>query len=104
MWLSFFTALPAVSMTIDGEDVDFAVDPEAGLQATGKFLDIPPGESVVVVLELAGPLDLSAGYHLSVRAPAVAVTMPIVVEIAGAPRKVRTDASTTSFTLDRIEP
>ena len=82
-WVSLFTALAPVSMTVDGKEAKFALDPEAGLQAAGKFVDIPSGRTVTIVVQYAGALDLSGGYRLRTRSPALANPMPITVDVLG---------------------
>jgi len=75
--------LAPVSMTVDGKEAKFALDPEAGLQAAGKFVDIPSGRTVTIVVQYAGALDLSGGYRLRTRSPALANPMPITVDVLG---------------------
>ena len=68
-YLSVYSALPFVEATLDGEPYPFSVGADKGYLVATSFIDIPPGETVVVQLLLEGGLDLSDGYSLVVRTP-----------------------------------
>lgn len=69
---------------IDGRSVGMEVERELGWNVYSTYVDIPPGEEVVVRLGFAGTLPEGADYGLTLRSP------PLVL-----PDVVRVDARTT---------
>jgi hypothetical protein len=57
MFLSLYTALPMVSATLDGEATTLETDRALGWNVAAQLVDIAPGTSRVVELDLAGQLD-----------------------------------------------
>jgi hypothetical protein len=57
MFLSLYTALPMVSATIDGAVTTLETDHALGWNVASQLVDIAPGTSRVLVLDLAGSLD-----------------------------------------------
>ncbi|CAN5449172.1 hypothetical protein BH10ACT2_BH10ACT2_21060 [soil metagenome] len=54
MWLSVYTALPMVGTTIDGEPTGMQTSSVFGWNVATRFVDVPPGATVVVTLSLDG--------------------------------------------------
>ncbi|MEM9514923.1 MAG: DUF4012 domain-containing protein [Actinomycetota bacterium] len=65
--VSLYTALPAESVSVDGEPILADVGEERGWTTNSFFVAIPPGGSVDVELQLAGRLALADGYTLVTR-------------------------------------
>jgi hypothetical protein len=57
LWLSAYSARPMVSATLDGEALGMQTNRVWGWNVATKMVDIPPGTTVTVVLELWGPVD-----------------------------------------------
>lgn len=62
-WLSVYSPLDLVGMTIDGEPVEVETERELGRNVWSVFVDIPPGAAASIVVELEGTIDLSAGTY-----------------------------------------
>jgi len=62
-WLSVYSPLDLVSVTIDGQEVQVEAGEELGRNVWSVFIDIPPGTAAVVEVELAGVIDLSDGTY-----------------------------------------
>jgi hypothetical protein len=73
MQFNLYTALPVARMTIDGSPrAPDAVSTDNGWNVTTLNLEIPGQSTAQINIDLAGPLDLSDGYHLTMRtAPTV---------------------------------
>ena len=56
MYLSFYSPFALADSQIDGTDVPFSRQREFGYHVYSRYLSIPPGGSVTVVLDLAGQL------------------------------------------------
>ncbi len=57
MFLSIYTALPMRAATLDGQVTTLETAQVLGWNVASQLLDIAPGATRVVVLDLAGPLD-----------------------------------------------
>ena len=57
LWLSAYSARPVVSATLDGEPLGMQTSRVWGWNVATKLIDIPPGETVTVVMELSGPIS-----------------------------------------------
>ena len=100
--VSLYSALPIKSATVttnagtttggsdsaDPEPFEFEPGTEAGWLVGSGSVVIPPGESVTIVFDLAGPLPLADGYTLAVR------PQPIVVDELQRLRVTSTDGVT----------
>lgn len=66
-WLTIFTPNVVTSATIDGEPAQLGPSRERKLNAFDtQLLQIPPGGEVVIVVKLAGGVDLTHGYGLTI--------------------------------------
>jgi hypothetical protein len=97
-FVSMYSALHPTSMTVDDAPVDMSVNPDDAYQVAGKYVKIPPGDSVKITVVFDGQLDLSSGYHLAVRSPTLAVPIPIRIEIDGKAITTIQDSGLTSIT------
>ena len=82
-YLSVYTALPFTSATVDGKPYPFSLGVDSGYLVTSAFIDIAPGATTTVVLELEGGLDLRDGYSLVVRTPPTARPFPVTAVVNG---------------------
>ena len=57
MLLSVYSRLGYTNATIDGKEVDLEAEGELGWNVYSKFIDIPAGQSVTVVITLAGTVQ-----------------------------------------------
>jgi hypothetical protein len=71
-WLSVYTALPMSAVEIDGEPSGMQTASVFGWNVASKFIDIPPGATVTVVLTVTGTLA-------DPTAPLVRRTQPLTV-------------------------
>ena len=60
-WLSVYSPLDLVGLTVDGQEVEVDAGGELGRNVWSVFIDIPPGAEAIVEVELEGEVDLSAG-------------------------------------------
>jgi hypothetical protein len=102
MELSVYSGLPVVEITGDGQPLPTQID---GLvhdfTVTTRALQIPPQSSMQIHAQLAGPLDLTDGYHVVIRNGASVVPLRMTVFIDGDP----VDESTlASAGLHRVDP
>lgn len=92
--VSFYTALPAVGATLDGEPIEFEAGREAGWRTSTTQLVIPPGESRTLSLTVAGSLpsasdeaeqadgtDETATYELVVRSQPLSTDAVYDIEV-----------------------
>jgi hypothetical protein len=78
-WLSVYTALPAVSSQLDGRPTSMETAKVFGWNVATKFVEIPPGATVVVTVSLEGfPLDAGES-PLVTRVPAL--VLPTVFRV-----------------------
>jgi hypothetical protein len=78
-----YTALPFVTATLDGEPFPLEVSSDGEYRVASAFIELAPGETRMLQMQLAGGLDLSAGYHLVTRSPAGVRPIPITVTVDG---------------------
>ena len=65
--VTVFTPHVVVSATLDGEPIKMGPSTEQGLNAwDAPLLQIPPGGTVTLVLDLVGGVDLRGGYRLTI--------------------------------------
>ncbi len=64
--LTVYSPHRLVGATVDGEDLAMRATSEFGIRGYSRLLQLGPGESTVVVLELEGTLSLADGYVLNV--------------------------------------
>ncbi|MCU1388908.1 MAG: hypothetical protein JWL72_2246, partial [Ilumatobacteraceae bacterium] len=100
-FVSIYSALVPKSMTVDDAPVDMSVDADDDYSVAGKYVKIPPGDSVKISVEFAGALDLSNGYHLAVRSPTLATPIPIRVSVNGKDVTTITDSGLSTVTVNR---
>lgn len=62
-WLSVYSPLDLVGLTIDGEPVAVEAERELGRNVWSVFVDVAPGAEAVVEVELEGEVDLSGGTY-----------------------------------------
>jgi len=77
-FLSIYTAMPMVAATLDGEQVGMQTAGVFGWRVSTRFLDIPPGATRVLTLEVRGSVDTTVPLRV-VRQPLV-VTTPVTVQ------------------------
>lgn len=63
MWLSIYSPLDLVIAEVDGQAVTLEPGRELGRNVWSVFVDVPPGASANVTVELSGAVDLSAGRY-----------------------------------------
>jgi hypothetical protein len=66
LFFSFYTPHALSDARLDGEPVGVEVQRELGLRVYSRFLEIPPGESRVIELELEGSLESGSVYELDI--------------------------------------
>lgn len=66
MYLSLYTPLRLGVATVDGEEVEFEFQHEFGYAVYSRFVEIPPGGTTTVVLDLTGKRDPGPTYDLTV--------------------------------------
>lgn len=91
-WLSAYSPLALEGATLDGRPVELDPGRELGRNAWSTFVDIPPGESVNLTLELSGALDLSDGTYRFDWLPQVMVNpdrVDVVVRVEGGTLRAR---------------
>lgn len=62
-WLSVYSPLDLVALSVDGQEVAVDEGVELGRNVWSLFVDIPPGAEATVTVELAGQVDLSDGTY-----------------------------------------
>lgn len=77
-WVSVYTALPMVAAAVDGQAVGMQTASVFGWHAASRFIDIPPGETRTITLDLRGAVDTTQPVQV-VRQPLV-VTTPVNVQ------------------------
>jgi hypothetical protein len=82
-FLSVYSPLSVTGVTIDGTPLAVERQVEYGLNRTGAFVVIPPMSRRTVTFELRGSVDLSSGYRLDLRTPALVHPDQVEVSIAG---------------------
>jgi hypothetical protein len=92
-YLSFYTALAPVTVTVDGEQVPFQTGAEEDLFVSTVLLDVPSATTKKVVLTSIGSIDDGSPYRLVVRNPPLARPFTVDVNVNGAPAGVATDAA-----------
>jgi len=66
MYLSFYSPLLLDRATLDGLPINLESGRELGLDVYSAFLDIPPGGTITLVLDLEGQVETSEEYTLGV--------------------------------------
>ncbi len=66
MFFSFYTPHALADATIDGEPFGVEVQRELGLRVYSRFIQIPPGETRTIELDLTGQLDSGSTYDLDI--------------------------------------
>lgn len=85
MWLSVYTVLPMASVTVGGELSGLATGQVFGWNVSSRFLDVPPGETVVVTLQLSGTLSAAERGQVVTRVQPMAITPTYsVIDVAAA--------------------
>lgn len=62
-WVSVYSPLDLTSLAVDGQPVEVERETELGRNVWSLFVDIPPGATATLTVELAGTVDLSAGTY-----------------------------------------
>ncbi len=78
---SIFSGLTPNHMTLDDNPIDAIINQDGPYGVAGKFVKIPPGDSVRLTVEYDGQFDLSKGYQVTVRVPPLATTIPVTVTV-----------------------
>ncbi len=100
-FISIYSPLTPVDMTVDDEPVVMTVNPDDDYMAAGKYVKIPPGDSVKVTVRFIGVLDLSNGYHLAVGSPTLATPIPIRVVVDGKAVTTIRDSGLSNVRVER---
>ena len=100
-FVSIYSSLTPVSMTVDDQPVQMSANVDDAYNVAGKYVKIPPGDSVKVSVEFAGILDLRHGYHLAVRSPTLAAPIPIRISVDGRDVKTITDSGLSTVNVKR---
>jgi hypothetical protein len=79
-----FTALPATSVTMNGQPIPYNVANEAGHNVTSAFVDVAPGATLTFEVKVVGSLAPGSEYQLTTRSPASANDFPVTVSVNGA--------------------
>jgi hypothetical protein len=87
LYFSFYTPHRLASGSVDGERLGFEYHRELGYRVYSRFIEIPPGESVKVQLELSGELEPGDRYELHVGQQPL-VNPDVVMVTFQHPRKV----------------
>lgn len=66
VWVSVYSAMFLEEATADGQPFEMAEGAELGRQVYSQFVTLAPGQTMVLRLALAGPLDLSERYRLDI--------------------------------------
>lgn len=85
LYLSFYSPYHLKRATIDGEPQGMEYQREFGYAVYSRFVTIPSGATVTVVLELDGRLGVGPGYQLRVGAQPVPNPDTITVAVDAAP-------------------
>jgi hypothetical protein len=85
IWLSVYTPLGLEGATADGAELELAPGAELGRQVYSQFVTVPPGATMAVHLDLAGPLDLSEGYRLDLGHQPLVNADEVSVDVTTAP-------------------
>jgi hypothetical protein len=80
-YVSVYSKLPIVSMTVDGATVDPWTGREAGYSVASAFVVVAPGETVSLTVETAGGFDPTDGYSLLMRSPPTATPTPVDIAV-----------------------
>ena len=70
MLISIHSRLGYVRSTDPTDNLDWWFSSEQGHNVSSVYVDVPPGETVNLTVDLGGSLDLSNGYSLTFRNPA----------------------------------
>lgn len=79
--LSVFTPLGLERATVDGVEVGVDFGTERGYNVYGRYLEVPPGGSTTLELQLRGSIPDMDGYELVV--PAQSMVNPDILEVRG---------------------
>jgi hypothetical protein len=83
MYLSFYSPFALAGSRIDGVSQPFEVQRELGYHVYSRYLSVPAGGTVTVVLDLAGSLRSSSPYRLAVAVQPTVV--PDLLQLAVTP-------------------
>jgi hypothetical protein len=56
-WLSVYTARPMIGVALDGTPYSMQTDRVFGWNVASRFFDIPPGDTMVLTLQLGGSVE-----------------------------------------------
>lgn len=76
-----YSALPVIGFRIDGEPAGFTSGTEQGYVVTSTFIDIAPGATVQMALDVGGSIDPAAEYRLVTRMPPAVGPVPFTVSV-----------------------
>lgn len=66
MFLSLYSPQVLTGADVDGTALSFESQQELGVNVYAQYVNVPPGGTVVVTFHLAGGIDLTEGYRLTV--------------------------------------
>ena len=101
--LSVYTPLNLIDVTRDGRPIPRGASSDSDRFRYTALLDVPAGQTVTVVFELAGQVDLRDGYHLDVVPQPLVNPDQLRVTVGAAPGWVPGSRSTVATDLREIE-
>lgn len=100
--VSLYSPLRLVRATLDGMAADFPTRAEEGPNAYNKYVEVPAGATVEIVMELAGPLD-AGNYSLAVRHQPTVNPDAVSVSVTFAERFEATIPGETAPSADGVQ-
>ena len=84
MYLSLYTPHAVASAEVDGVTLPLESQQELGVNVYAQYVTVPPGATVTVTFRLAGGVDLSEGYRLTVAGQATINPDQVSVSVGAA--------------------
>ena len=101
MYLSFYSPFDLSSSVIDGNAVPFNAQREFGYRVYSRYVSVPPGGTVTVVLDLAGRLTGGTDYRLGVAVQPMVTPDSLHVVVTPSPGWEVAEADTLRPDIDR---
>jgi hypothetical protein len=79
-WVSVYSRLPVVEVTVDGLPVESATHTEAGYLVTSAYVTLASGASSTLQVAFDGTLDTTDGYTLFARTPPTVAPTPLTID------------------------
>jgi hypothetical protein len=91
MYLSLYSPLALGSAAVDGQPVPVEAQVELGVNVFSQVVDVPPGATLTLTFELAGGVDLTDGYRLTVAGQPTINPDEVTVDVGTASGTIRAD-------------